>query len=31
MKRCQNQTGGKARIERTPRLIDYFEDREWMK
>ena len=30
MKGCRNQSGEKARIERTPRLIDYFEDRERM-
>ena len=28
---CLNQIGGKARIEEMLRLIDYLEDREWMK
>lgn len=28
---CGNQVGGKARIEEMVRLIEYLEDREWMK
>jgi hemerythrin-like domain-containing protein len=28
---CRNQVGGKARIEQMIRLIEYLEDREWMK
>jgi hemerythrin-like domain-containing protein len=28
---CRNQAGGKARVEQMIRLIEYLEDREWMK
>lgn len=28
---CRNQVGGKARVEQMTRLIEYLEDREWMK
>jgi hemerythrin-like domain-containing protein len=28
---CRNQVGGKARIEEMIRLVEYLEDREWMK